>query len=141
MPTENTHIKIPRARAEQIKEIAQTHGITIADLVARWVRQEIEAGAIPAGLPGVKVVINTNDNVSITLNDLMLDPTRAEAVEFAQKLREISAGHDAALKARFAAITRRGDGFSVTSPFTGRKFPMSRSIAGEVAEQIEAALN
>ncbi len=136
----NTSMKLPAMRMAQLKAIAAAHQITVPALLERWIAQEIEAGVIPAGLPGLIVEINTADSVGLTLGDLKLDPTRPEAVEFSRHIRKLAAGHKESLNARFAEVRRRGTGISVTSPFTGKKFVMSFSTAENVADQIDAAL-
>ncbi|AGT09275.1 hypothetical protein [Paracoccus aminophilus] len=140
MATTSGYIKIPASRLEQIKKVAEARGLSVADTLIHWIEREVEAGTISGDLPGVRVEVKAVNQVGITLDDIKLDPTRAEAVDFAKRLREIAAGHRLDIEERFAQVKRRGIGFLLTSTLTGKRFPMSSATAGAIANQIDRAL-
>lgn len=134
-------ISIPGIRMKQVRAIAEARKMTINDLIAHWIAQEVKQGTIPAEVPGVRIELSTKgDKAQMTVGELMLNPTCREAQELSQSLREIASGHLKAYEAKFARIVAAGTGIALEH-FSGKpRFVANASIMRDVADQIDRAL-
>lgn len=140
-----THISLPNERVEQLRMIAKAKNITIPEVIAGYVRAEIEAGTIPAEIPGIDVT-STGPAIVIKAGDFTAEIPTAEGPTLADLLRD--AGNvkaDPERKKRWleglAALSgikvkRAGNGLKVVSPLTGREFALNLDVAADLGNQI-----
>lgn len=140
--TQRKSIVVPAHRMAQLQQIIDARGLAgVNDLLGFWIGQEIEAGTIPAGVPGVTVEIDTTTRRGeITLGELRLNPTSAEALEFSRAIRKMAAGHQKALETKVAKIRANGRGFIVERLGHAGQFSGNAQLMRDVADQIDAAL-
>lgn len=139
-PSQNhTVIRLPVERADQLRAIAQAHGLTLVETIERWIAQEIAAGTIPPDLPGVVIRIDPKGKGGMTLREAMLNLDAEEARAMAGRLRQMARNSLKSYQAEFARLSRKGTGIVVTDP-EGRKFAASPAIALDLADQIDRAL-
>lgn len=141
-------LKLPDERGAQLRQIAAAKNTTIPDLIAGFVRAEIEAGTIPADLPGIDVA-KEGESITIkakgfeatipanegpTLADLMRTSGNAPS-DPERKLRWIEGL--AALSG--IRVKRAGNGVKLVSPSTGEEYPLALHVASDLADQIDRA--
>lgn len=140
--SEKSTIRVPAERMTQIRQIVAARGLSgVNDLIAHWVNREITEGTIPAGVPGVNIVINTADHAGeLTLGELMLNPTREEAKELSRAIREIAAGHQKAIETKIAKVRAAGAGFAIEGLKTTGRYVGGANLLTDVADQIDASV-
>ena len=135
-------LKLTDERGAQLRMIAEREGKTVADAVADFIRAKIDAGVIPADLPGVTVA-RSGDEIRIELPDFMGEVPAIEAAKLADTLRESG---DATRKKHWyegaGALTgikveRMASGVRLVSSVTGKKYPLTFGVAADLADQIE----
>ena len=143
-----THIRLPDERAEQLRLIARAKNQTIPEVIADFVRAEIEKGTIPDAIPGIdvtksgpEIVVKARDGfeVSIPLGE---GPTVADLLRESGELTP----SDPERKARWlqgvsvlagVELKRAGNGLKIVSPTTKREFPLNLDVAVDLAHQID----
>lgn len=140
--SEKSTIRVPAERMTQIRQIVAARGLSgVNDLIAHWINREITEGTIPAGVPGVNIVINTADHAGeLTLGELMLNPTREEAKELSRAIREIAAGHQKAIETKIAKVRAAGAGFAIEGLNTTGRYVGGANLLTDVADQIDASI-
>ena len=132
-------IKLSRERHAQIKAIAAALGLSISEVIARFINDEIAAGTIPPGIDGVNVHHKSNavlmgfdDQPPVKLSKEGADDLAATLREFAdekkpaQKIANMQ--HD-------YLIERKGNGVKLTVPLAGSVTKSwSRDLARDVAD-------
>lgn len=140
------NLKLHDERGAQLRLIAKARGVTMAQVIEEAIQREIDAGTIPADLPGVTVA-KTGNAVKIEMSDFTGEASAVEAAKLADSLREAGeASADVARKKRWlegmGALTgikveRMAHGIRLISPLTGKKYPLTFSVASDLAEQIK----
>lgn len=138
----STSLALDPVRLAQLRDIAEAkHYDNITDLLAAWIRQEVEAGVIPDSLPGVTIredaesVNVTIDSQAFTLGILrealgrMIEVTRAIA-DGKQSTGEIDTGNGV------ATVKRQGVGIKLIAP-DGSTASTAPSIARDMADLLE----
>lgn len=140
-----SHIGLPVERIKQLELIAKAKGTTIPNLIGDYIRTEIAAGTIPADIPGIEVV-KAPDSITIRAQGVSVVIPMGEGQTVADLLRTASEVSDPARKKRWlegaaalsgVRVKRAGNGIKVISNTTGNEFPLSLSVATDVADQIE----
>ncbi len=143
-----THISLPNERVEQLRMIAKAKNTTIPEVIAGFVRAEIEKGTIPAAVPGIDVA---SDGPTITIKAKGFEATLPmnEGPTLADLLKgSAMSTSDPERKKRWleglAALSgvklkRAGNGVKLVSPLTGREFPLNLDVAADLADQIDRA--
>ena len=146
----SNHIRLPGERVEQLRMIAKVKNKTISEVVGDYIRSEIEAGTIPASIPGVDVA-KSEDGIMIVAGDMEAfiplgeGPTVAEVLASAgsfsvkdteRKNRWIE---DAAALSGIE-VKRAGKGLKLVSPATQKAYPMNLDLAADLATMIKSAL-
>ena len=141
-----SHISLPNERVEQLRMIAKARNTSIPEVIAGYVRAEIEAGTIPAEIPGIKIV-NTGPVITIKAGDFSAEIPAAEGPVLADLLRDAgSLKADPERKKRWLEglaglsgikVKRAGNGLKVVSPLTGREFALNLDVAVDLGDQIE----
>lgn len=141
-------LKLPDERGAQLRQIAAAKNTTIPDLIADYVRAEIEAGTIPADLPGIEVA---KEGESITIKAKGFEATipAKEGPTLADLMRASgNAPSDPERKLRWIEglaglsgikVKRAGNGVKLVSPFTGKEYPLALHVASDLADQIDRA--
>ncbi|SFI84018.1 hypothetical protein [Celeribacter neptunius] len=145
----SNHIRLPGERVEQLRMIAEAKNKTISEVIGDYVRSEIEAGTIPADIPGVDVA-KSEDGIKIVAGDMEAlipmgeGPTVAEvlasagsftAKDIERKKRWIEGA--AALSG--IEVKRAGNGLKLVSPITKKEYPLNLDVATDLANVIEEA--
>ncbi|MBL4928009.1 hypothetical protein [Fuscibacter oryzae] len=142
------NLKLPDERGRQLQLIAEAEGKTVVDVITDHIRAKIDAGVIPAELPGVdvtkaptEITIRANGfeatipaNEGPTLADLMRESGNLPS-DRERKLRWIEGL--AALSG--IKVKRMGAGVKLINPVTGAEHPLSFSVASDLADQIDRA--
>lgn len=143
-----THISLPNERVEQLRMIAKVKNTTIPEVIAGFVRAEIEKGTIPATVPGIDV---STDGPAITIKANGFEATvpMGEGPTLADVLKgSASATADPERKKRWleglaalsgVKVKRAGNGVKLVSPLTGREFALNLDVAADLADQIDRA--
>lgn len=141
-------LKLADERGEQLKMIADREGKTVADVVTDAIRAKIDAGVIPAALPGVYVA-KADENVTIEMQGFSGEVSAIEAAKLADSLREAGTSlspADVERKQRWLEglgalsgikVERMASGVRLVSPITGQKYPLTFGVASDLADQIE----
>lgn len=79
-------ISLPIERASQLRSIAAAHGLSISELMRKYIEAEIEAGVIANTVPGFRVAA-VNDLIEFEIPGRTIILTRKEAVEIAGYLK------------------------------------------------------
>ena len=143
-------MKLSDERGEQLRQIAEAKGLSVADLIADYIRAEIIAGTIPADIPGVNLT-STDDEIKIVTRDgfEVTIPTN-EGPILGDVLRGAAAMTDdperkkrwieglAALSG--VRVTRTGpNSLKLGSPLTGREYSLPLNVAADLGDQIAKA--
>jgi hypothetical protein len=146
-PRQST-ISLPPARAEQLKALAATLNLSVADAIGHLIRKEIAAGVIDGSIPGVTVA-RAGDAVTFGFNGATLNMTANEAEHVVGEIRARAEGSelrqtlqifldtqapDAGL--RPIRIERKGTGVNIRIRDQMKSF--SPALARELADLIEA---
>lgn len=146
-----THIRLSPERIHQLTRIAEAKGLTVADLIADYIRREIAAGVIPADIPYVEVEAG-DERLTIRAPDFEAAVPVQEVPALIQRLRDINA-HAAAKDAgrshrMFEAaaalsgiqLVRMAGGVRLKSPITGETYPLASGLAEDLADQVARAV-
>lgn len=138
----STSLALDPVRLAQLRDIAEArHFDNISDLLAAWVRQEVEAGTIPAGIPGVEIT-ETDDaiNVRIDASGFTLAMLGDAAGRFVEIVREVATGRLSTATVDtgngIATVKRQGVGIKLIAP-DGSTTATSPSIARDIAGILE----
>lgn len=141
-------LKLPDERGEQLRQIAAAKNTTIPDLIADLVRSEIEAGTIPATVPGIDLV-RDGDVINIKAHGFEASIPANEGPTLADLLRDsATATADPERKQRWfeglaalsgVKVKRMGAGVRLVSPLTGNEYPITFGVAADLGDQIEKA--
>lgn len=143
-----THISLPNERVEQLRMIAKAKNTTIPEVVAAFVRAEIEKGTIPAAIPGIDIDTD-GPTIMIKAKGFEVSVPMGEGPALSELLKaSATATADPERKLLWiegmAALSgvkmkRAGNGLKLISPLTGREFPLNLDIAADLADQIDRA--
>lgn len=141
-----THISLPNERVEQLRMIARVKNTTIPEVIAGFVRAEIEKGTIPAAVPGIDVS-KDGDTITIKAPGFEASVPVGEGPTFADLLRlSATSTADPERRKRWlegmlalsgVKMKRAGNGVKLISPATGREFPLNLDVAADLADQID----
>lgn len=143
-------LKLSDERGEQLRQIAAAKSVSVADLIADYIRSEVAAGTIPAGIPGVDLK-STGDEIRIVGRDgfevtipASQGPTLGDVLRGAATVT-----NDPEQKKRWAEglaaltgvrVTRTGpNSLKLISPLTGREHSLPLNVAADLGDQIEKA--
>lgn len=143
-----THISLPNERVEQLRMIAKAKNTTIPEVIAGFVRAEIEKGTISAELPGIKVAAE-GPAIIININDFEVSVPMGAGHSLAAVLKNAAfSTADPEGKKRWleslaalsgVKVKRAGNGVKLVSPTTGREIPLNLDVAADLADQIDRA--
>lgn len=143
-----THISLPNERVEQLRMIAKVKNTTIPEVIAGFVRAEIERGTIPATIPGIEVA-SDGPSITIKANGFEATVPMGEGPTLADLLKgSATATADPERKKRWleglaalsgVKVKRAGNGVKLVSPFTGKEYPLNLDVAADLADQIDRA--
>jgi hypothetical protein len=141
-------VKLSDERGEQLRQIAEAKKLSVADLIAEYIRSEIAANTIPGDIPGValssdageiKIVTRDGFEVSIPANE---GPTLGDVLRDAANVSD-----DPERKKRWVEglaalsgvrVTRTGpNSLKLTSPLTGREYSLPLNVAADLGDEIE----
>lgn len=134
-------IQLAPERHAQLKAIATAYGLTITELIARFINSEIEAGTISRGFAGVNIQPHA-DGLMIGFDDQpQVKFSKESAANLAVALREFADSGKRAEKVfnmkHNYMIERKGTGVKLTIPMTGKVTKSwSHDIAREVADLV-----
>lgn len=143
-------LKLSDERGAQLKMIAEREGKTVVDAVSDMIRSKIDAGTIPADLPGVSIA-KTGETVRIEMPGFAGEVSAIEAAKLADSLREAGTPltpADVERKQRWLAglaalsgikVEKMASGVRLISPITGQKYPLTFGVAADLADQIDRA--
>ena len=143
-----TTITLPRARAEQLHELAKRaddgKGISLSELVDRLVNRAIAEGDLPDSTPGTTIWVNSHDLVAAMLGEVTLLLPAAVARKLAAAILEHldppTKVQAYKLGSQLLAINRAGKGIviaHVKEPgATPQKFTTTPGIARDLARQL-----
>jgi len=138
-------IRIPHARHEQLRSLAQFHGLTIVGLIERFIETEIAAGNLPPELPGVSIQMNSFNGQPMT--SLVIgahDPivmTPASMLALAEQIERIATDSGAHLDMDTPAtvkVHRVGSAVAIDHG-SQRVFTDAPGVARSLAAQIKTA--
>lgn len=149
----STVVRIPLRRHEQLKLLADKLGLSMADAVAHMLKQQVAAGVLPAGVPGIEV---KSDGEAVVLRVDENQPARFSrdiAKQMAEGLRGVAdfsllnaqkLGRSAGIPWEFRpadnySIARQGSGIRFGAPFGGKAVMLTPDLARDLADQIEQA--
>lgn len=145
-------IRLPMARLEQLKQIAEKMNLSVSDTIGVFVRQQIEAGVLSPEIPGVvlrvegeKVLLGFGEQQPVQMD-------RQEALRLVGDIRARLAGTELlrglygfmdAQRPDFGfekvRVERRGKAVMVY--LNGKKTPFSNSSAADLADLIEKSVS
>lgn len=139
-------LKLPDERGQQLRQIATAKSTTIPELINALIRAEVEAGTIPATVPGIDVA-KEGDTITIKAKGFEASVPMGEGPTLADLLKgsaTMTADPDRKLRwiEGLAALSgikvkRTGNGVKLVSPFTGKEYPLAFGVANDLADQIE----
>lgn len=138
-------LKMPDERGAQLKMIAEREGKTAVDVVTDMIRTKLAEYGISADLPGVTVE-KTDKTVRIEMPNFEGEVSAIEAATLADSLRDASAAANAEGKRRWLEglgalsgikVERMAQGVRLVSPITGQTYPLTFSVAADLADQID----
>lgn len=148
-----THIGLPDEHAERIRRFADAQKITMADAIGELIQIAVEAGKIPAGLPGYEVT-RSGSTITITAEggyrrSFNLELAKAFSTgldRLADKKGDISKGGiSGALNGlafigaeQFVGIKRRGNSIKIIDE-NGNERTLAPSVARELATIVRTA--
>ncbi|WP_417264240.1 hypothetical protein [Celeribacter sp.] len=145
----SNHIRLPGERVEQLRMIAEAKSKTISEVIGDYVRSEIEAGTIPASIPGVDVA-KSEDGIKIVAGDMELFIPMGEGPTVAEVLASAGSftSKDTERKKRWIEevkdlsgieVKRAGNGIKLVSPITKKEYPLNLDVATDLANMIGEA--
>lgn len=141
-------LKLPDERGVQLHRIAEAKNKTVGELIADYIRSEIEAGTITSEVPGVEVtktgpeiVVKARDGFEVSI-PLGQGPTVAELLRESGELTPSDPERKARWLEGLGALTgvkikRMGAGVKIVSPITGKEYPLASGVAADLADEIE----
>jgi hypothetical protein len=84
-----TTITLSPQRAAQLRAIAKARGVTMGELLGRFVRSEIDAGVIPDTIEGFRIEV-ANKMVEFEFGRTTLRLGREDAIEIADCLDDVA---------------------------------------------------
>lgn len=146
-------IRIPLRRHEQLKLLAQKLGLSLADTVAHMLKEQVAAGVLPAGVPGIEVKADAGSVILTVDENQPVRFTREVARQMAEGLRAVAdfsllnaqkLGRSAGIPWEFRpsdnyTIARQGAGIRFGAPFGGKAVMLTADLARDLADQIEDA--
>ncbi len=143
-------MKLSDERGEQLRQIAEAKGLSVADLIADYIRAEIIAKTIPADIPGVDLT-STGDEIKIATRDgfEVIIPANEGAVLGDVLRGAASVADDPERKKRWVEglaalsgvrVKRTGpNSLKLVSPLTGHEYSLPLNVAADLGDQIEKA--
>lgn len=148
----NGSIRLPMARLEQLKLIAEKMNLSVTDTIGVFIRQQIEAGLLSPEIPGVVLRVEDED-VWLGFGDQRpVKMNRQDALRLVGDIRARLSGTELlqgiygfmdAQRPNFdfnkVRVERRGKGIVVY--LNGQKKPFSNSSAADLADLIEKSVS
>lgn len=138
-PPKQTTVSVPLEMGERLRQIAAAKQCdSVFDLLSAYVREEIEAGTIPRGIPGITVSAD-GEEVRISANEFTLAVQCQLAGRFAETLRKATkeSGTHAVAGAQIKRTGRAG--LKIVRAENGSFLGLSDSTAAELADLVEEA--
>lgn len=133
-------IKLPQERHDQLKALSEKWNLSIADCIGKMINEQIAAGELPEGLPGVTVK-KYRAGAKLVTPDLDLTFKRLEYLEAAGKairaMTRPAKGKSLVKPPEGLGVARRGTSVKITDTSTGKVTTLAPSIAEELADQME----
>lgn len=141
------NLKLPDERGKQLQMIAEKEGKSVVDVITDHIRSKIAEGVIPADLP-TATISKTEDGVQMVLPGFKAVVSSQDVLKLAEALRGGSKFFmtDAASKERLinslrsltgVQIKGMAQGVKLVSSVDGAVYPLSTSVAEDLADQIE----
>jgi hypothetical protein len=142
------HVVLPDEREAQLRAIAVAHNVTVADAVGLLIKWAIDAGKVPAGIPGIEVQ-RTAEGIVLNFGDFERTLSLELAQAYATTLRwfatpkadgipfAVTSLAQALSGAHLVGITRRGTSVKVAGLNGEGERTLAPSIARELADIIE----
>lgn len=142
----SNHLRLPAERIEQLRQIAAAKSKSIPEIIGDYIRSEIDAGTIPAHVPGIEIS-KSQEEITIKANSFEVTIPLHDGSKLADLLLESGeiTATDPARKKRWLAglgalsgvqVKRAGNGVKLVSPITGTEHALSLDVAADVAAQI-----
>lgn len=137
-------IRLDPRRLEQLKMLAAALGVSNATAIGHLLREKIEAGVIPAGIPGVSVT-SAAKGVCIGIDDAEpVTYSRDVAAEIAETLEAVGNGGPGVVNMddNFAVV-RQGVGIKVVLPLSGptaKPFQFAPSFPPDLVQDLAALI-
>lgn len=135
-------IKLPAERVEQLRLLSKARDLPIADLIAEYVRDQVAAGHIPSGVPGI-VVKRAGKKVRIDYGTFTQTDDAQWAQLFALALRYVASRRENPVS-QLAEVVSGAHQMGVSRQGTGVKIKVDKhervlapSIAVDLADEIE----
>jgi hypothetical protein len=142
---------LPAERGAQLHALAKHHGVTVVDLVERWILDDLEAAGLPVTLPGLEVKPMADDRDAFVHLDAeglpIVHATANEARRLASLFDGIAAsggkGEIATSPGDVVGVARVGRGMALTvrcgtSGNSGKR-TITPGIARDLARQLRTA--
>ncbi|MBZ9757848.1 hypothetical protein LB524_21410 [Mesorhizobium sp. ESP6-5] len=118
-------VRLDPRRVEQLKAIGAKLGLSNAGVIARMIREQIEAGVIPDVIPGV-TVRRLDDGVLIQIDDSQPSTVTFDtAGKIVEALRSVANGGGGVVElqpfdaSKSFSVVRQGTGIKFQVPFHG----------------------
>jgi hypothetical protein len=138
-------IKVPDERAAQLKALADSEGITITDLIGRFINREIKAGRLPDETPGFRFTPNGKE-IYVDIEGIKtLTISGGDALSVAKGLERVARTGGAFLDMDAPGQPKIGCvGSGVYLEFSGAgakgRRVVARSVALDIARQLRSAV-
>lgn len=141
------NLKLPDERGKQLQMIAEKEGKSVVDVITDHIRSKIAEGVIPADLPMV-AINKTGDGVQMVLPGFKATVPLRDILKLTDALRggpkhfmTDPEGKERLVSAAraFVAVQIKGmaQGIKLVSSVDGAVYPLTTSVAEDLADQIE----
>lgn len=138
------YIKLPSERVEQLRMLAKTLDITIADCIAMFVREQMAKGVLPDTVPGITIERRGESVILDTgafARDMTTDLAQAYAAQVSGMLEAIKtpASSNPFLTSAKLDVAKRGTSLKLIDRSTGAEKTLAPSIAFDFARVLQQA--
>lgn len=157
MAQQSPTIKLPRERVDQLKSLGEVWNLSVADVIAKMVNQQVEAGVISGDVPGVTVerqgdrfrldMLNGWDRTFQKIGSELREDRLLRAQELrqlAKSLRDsfdLPKGEPLLPTPKGFDLSRRGRYLKLRDSITGSERTLPPSVAKDIAKQIRSAVD
>lgn len=138
------YIKLPSERVEQLRMLAKTLDMTIADCIAMFIREQIAKGVLPDTVPGITIE-RKGDSIALDTGSFKRDMTADLAKAYASQVRGMldaiktpTPSNPFLTSARLDA-TKRGTSIKLIDRSTGAETTLAPSVAFDFARVLQQA--